>query len=70
MINKHIQYLSKFGTERIRNYSKFLLNTYKFNYIQQKFIEDLPKYYKANDGKLLVFQKIMNYKNLWYTIYL
>ena len=70
MIQEHINYLRKFGTERIKLYVKYLLETFKFSSGQEEFIKEFPNYYKTDCPELLIFTKIFTLKNLWYTLYL
>ena len=70
MKQEYIKYLHKFGTERIKSYSQYLLTNFKFTYIESRFIECLPNYYKKDDGNFYVFTQILNARDLWYTLYL
>ena len=70
MINNYVEYLRKFGSVRIQNYSIFLLEKFDFNLIEKAYIRQLPEYYKENCIRMEEFVKIMTESNLWYTLYL
>ena len=70
MINNHVEYLRKFGSIRIQNYSDFLLKTCDFNTTQKAYIRQLPEYYKEDCIRMEGFIKMMSELNLWYTLYL
>ena len=70
MINNYVEYLRKFGSVRIQNYSIFLLEKFDFNLTEKAYIRQLPEYYKENCIRMEEFVKIMTESNLWYTLYL
>lgn len=70
MIREYINYLRKFGTERIKDYADFLLKKGGLGFIEKEYIRQLPEYYQEDCGRMKEFIKIMTEANLWYTLYL
>lgn len=71
MLKQYLEYLTKFGSVRIIQYVNNLINCFNFNNLDLDIILDLPCYYKdVNDEHMTEFIRIMNFNNLWYTLYL
>lgn len=70
MINNHIKYLSKFGTERIKDYTKFLLSFPDLTEYDKEFIALLPRNNVIGNATFEIICDIITKHNLWYTIYL
>lgn len=70
MIRGYINYLQKFGTERIKHYSDFLLKYFNLSPIEKEYIRQLPEYYLEDCSRRQAFIDIMTELNLWYTLYL
>lgn len=70
MINNHIDYLRKFESIRIKDYTEFLLNNFNFSVIEKAYIRQLSEYYKTDCPRMTVFIDIMIELNLWYSLYL
>lgn len=70
MINNHVEYLRKFGTERIKDFSNFLLKKYNIGFIEKEYVRQLPEYYQDDCNRMKEFIKIMTELNLWSTLYL
>ena len=71
MVERYIKYLSKFGSERIKDYTKSLLVRSELNDNERNIVSELSEYYKStNDPRLDQFCNILTTHNLWYTLYL
>ena len=71
MLKQYLEYLTKFGSVRIIQYVNNLINCFNFNNLDLDIILDLPYYYKdVNNEHMTEFVRIMNFNNLWYTLYL
>lgn len=70
MINSHVRYLRRLGTERIKDYINLLLSRYNFGIIEKAYIRQLPEYYNQDCPRMEKFVDIMTELNFWYTLYL
>lgn len=71
MLKQYLEYLNKFGSVRIGQYVNNLIDCFNFNNLDLDIILDLPYYYKdINNEHMTEFVRIMNFNNLWYTLYL
>lgn len=71
MIKNHLLYLSKFGSQRIKKYVRFLLDKFEFTDIEKENISVLSEYYKLQDDpRMDQLIKTLTTHNLWYTLYL
>lgn len=70
MLKQHLEYLSKFGSDRIQEYTDFLLRIFNFAPIEKAYIKQLPEYYRYECPRKEKFIEIMTKLNLWYTLYL
>ena len=70
MINSYVQYLRKFGIERIKDYADLLLKKGGLSFIEKEYVRQLPEYYQEDCGRMKEFISIMTESSLWYTLYL
>jgi hypothetical protein len=68
MRNIHIKYLQSFGSERIKQFAKYISSFKGLGVIERGYLSILSKHYKG--GEVFdVICDIFDENHLWYTIY-